>query len=62
MTLSASEREELEVLRASAGRFMTNQLDRGCYDLEVILDRQQLGPVIKLIIKVLLLMRLELRK
>ncbi len=62
MTLSVTEQEELEVLRAAAGRFMTNPLDRGCYDLESMLDRQQLGPVIKLIIKVLLLMRLELRK
>ena len=62
MTLSVSEQDELEVLRAAAGRFMTNPLDRGCYDLEIILERQQLGPVIKLIIKVLLLMHLEIRK
>ncbi len=62
MTLSVNEREELEMLRASAARFMTDPLERAAFDLENVLDRQQVGPIIQLIIKVVLLLKQEIRK
>ena len=62
MTLSVNEREELELLRASAARFMTDPLERGCFELQNVLDRQQVGPIIQLIIKVVLLLSREVRR
>jgi hypothetical protein len=39
MTLSVSEREELELLRASAARFMTNPVDKAFFQLEAFMDK-----------------------
>ena len=60
--MTSDEKEELEMLRACAARWMTSPLDRGCFELESIIERQQLGPVIRLMIKVILLLRQEIRK
>lgn len=38
MMLSDTEREELEFLRKSAAKFMTNPLDRACFQLEGLLE------------------------
>ena len=38
MTLSTNDQEELEMLRASAAKFMTSPLDRSCFELERMLD------------------------
>ena len=38
MTLSTNDQEELEMLRASAAKFMTNPLDRACFELERMLE------------------------
>ena len=38
MTLSASEKEELELLRCSAARFMTDPLERAFFKLDSILN------------------------
>lgn len=39
MSLSPTEREELEVLRRSAAKFITNPLDKVFFELECILER-----------------------
>ena len=39
MSLSATEREELEMLRRSAAKFITNPLDKVFFELESILER-----------------------
>jgi hypothetical protein len=38
MTLSISEREELELLRKSAHRWVSDPLERVCFELESILN------------------------
>ncbi len=38
MTLSVSEKEELELLRGSAARFMTDPLERAFFKLQSIVD------------------------
>ena len=38
MTLNRSDQEELEMLRASAAKFMTSPLDRACFELERMLE------------------------
>ena len=60
--LTQSEQEELEMLRASAARFMTNPLDRGIFELEAVLEKQHVGPLMRLVIRVVLLIREEIRK
>lgn len=39
MKLNLTEREELEMLRKSAAKFMTSPLDRAFFELESILER-----------------------
>ena len=39
MSLTTTEREELEMLRRSAAKFMTSSLDKAFFELESILDR-----------------------
>ena len=60
--LTCSEQEELEVLRASAAKFMTDPLERGCFELSCALEKQHIGPLMRLVIKVLLLLKEEIRK
>lgn len=60
--LSISEKEELDILRASAAKFMTSPLERSCFELESVLEKQHVGPLLRLIIKVVLLLREEIRK
>ena len=55
--LSPSEKEELEALRQSAYKFMTDPLERSCFELQSVLERQQVGPIIRLMCKVILLLK-----
>ena len=39
MTLTVSEKEELELLRMSAARFMTSPLEKAFFSLQCIIDK-----------------------
>lgn len=60
--LSTTEREELEMLRRSAAMFMTDHLDKACFQLEGILERNHVNPTIRLMANIILLMKNEIRK
>ncbi len=55
--ISHDEKEELEMLRASAARFMTDPLERACFRLEGILERQHVGVIVRLIAEIVLLLK-----
>lgn len=60
--MSASDEEELQMLRASAAKWMTDPLERACFELEGILEKQHVGPVVGLMGRILLLLKDEVRK